>query len=64
MAAKVFLREDLPLDIRKDHAKQRNEHQNNPAPPLDSDCDIVLDKGEVTLVSDDSIGLHSQSGEP
>ena len=64
VAARVFLREDLPLDIRKDRAKQRNERRNNPPPPLGSDCDTVLDKGEVTPVSDDSSGLHSQSGEP
>lgn len=64
MTARVFLREGLPLDNRKDRAKQRNERRNNPPPPLGSDWDTVLDKGEVTPVSVDSSGLHSQSGEP
>ena len=37
--------------------KRCNEHQNNPPPPFDSDCDAVLDKVVVTPDSDDSSGL-------
>ena len=63
-AAKVFLREDLPLDIRKDREKQRRERRNKPPPPHDDDDNTVYNHGEVTADSDDSSRLRSHSGEP